>query len=382
MKLFAAPGVDRPPERGGVPGGRDPRPDRRPDRPAEPRHVRGLPGHVRPRRHAVRPDHARPRRLPRDQQQRLGTRPATRSCAASRRRSCGPGRDTDLVFRYGGDEFAFLLPNSDPAARWQVAERAARGGQGPRRPGHRIDRGGHATRPTGRRRPRSCSPPTGPASSPSAPAETAWPAPPRASASRPSSGSRHRRRSTPRRPPPAADTPEFAGVRHDDPEMTGPRHRPAAPADRPAPDAGLASGCIPAPVGQASPTPIAGSNALAPRSPRPTAAPTGPSPSPSFVRPVPTAPPTFQSYVVKAGDTLVVDRQGTRDHGAQPRVLESDEVSIARSRRGVVRPESHRDRLGAPVRPRHRDRRGRHLPGADPDARRGADPVGRGQEPG
>jgi len=34
------------------------------------------------------------------------------------------GRDTDLLFRYGGDEFAFLLPKSDPTGAWQVAERA------------------------------------------------------------------------------------------------------------------------------------------------------------------------------------------------------------------------------------------------------------------
>ena len=43
-------GVDRAPERRGLPGRRDPRPDRRPDRAAQPRHVRGLPRHVRPRR--------------------------------------------------------------------------------------------------------------------------------------------------------------------------------------------------------------------------------------------------------------------------------------------------------------------------------------------
>jgi diguanylate cyclase (GGDEF)-like protein/excisionase family DNA binding protein len=34
------------------------------------------------------------------------------------------GRDSDLVFRYGGDEFAFLLPHGDPAGAQSVAERA------------------------------------------------------------------------------------------------------------------------------------------------------------------------------------------------------------------------------------------------------------------
>jgi len=34
------------------------------------------------------------------------------------------GRETDLVFRYGGDEFSFLLPHTDEVGALQVAERA------------------------------------------------------------------------------------------------------------------------------------------------------------------------------------------------------------------------------------------------------------------
>jgi diguanylate cyclase (GGDEF)-like protein len=34
------------------------------------------------------------------------------------------GRDSDLIFRYGGDEFTLLLPNTDEAGAIQVAERA------------------------------------------------------------------------------------------------------------------------------------------------------------------------------------------------------------------------------------------------------------------
>lgn len=36
----------------------------------------------------------------------------------------GAGRDTDLVFRYGGDEFTFLLPHTEASGALQVAERA------------------------------------------------------------------------------------------------------------------------------------------------------------------------------------------------------------------------------------------------------------------
>ena len=35
------------------------------------------------------------------------------------------GRDTDLIFRYGGDEFTFLLPGTDPKGALLVAERAS-----------------------------------------------------------------------------------------------------------------------------------------------------------------------------------------------------------------------------------------------------------------
>ena len=34
------------------------------------------------------------------------------------------GRDSDLVFRYGGDEFAFLLPHTDAGGSRSVADRA------------------------------------------------------------------------------------------------------------------------------------------------------------------------------------------------------------------------------------------------------------------
>ena len=51
--------------------------------------------------------------------------PGRRRGAATYRGEPDPGRrDSDLIFRYGGDEFTFLLPNTDESGALQVAERA------------------------------------------------------------------------------------------------------------------------------------------------------------------------------------------------------------------------------------------------------------------
>jgi hypothetical protein len=91
--------------------------------------------------------------------------------------------------------------------------------------------------------------------------------------------------------------------------MTGPRRRPAAPAALAAFSVILAltlavgAACVPPPpVGRTGPT--SGTSAAPPPVAIPTAAPTGPTPPPSFVRPTPTPLPTFLSYVVRSGDTL------------------------------------------------------------------------------
>ena len=82
------------------------------------------------------------------------------------------GRESDLVFRYGGDEFTFILPNTDAAGALQVAERARQAdvARPTRRSAHRS--AWRRSRPTERPRRTSCWPPTAPASSPSAVAAT------------------------------------------------------------------------------------------------------------------------------------------------------------------------------------------------------------------
>lgn len=84
--------------------------------------------------------------------------------------------------------------------------------------------------------------------------------------------------------------------------MTAPGRRSAAPSIGLAITLVFLTGCVPQPVGRATASPATSTGP--PATATPTAIPTGPTPPPSFVRPVPTALPTFLGYVVKAGDTL------------------------------------------------------------------------------
>ena len=65
---------------------------------------------------------------------------------------------------------------------------------------------------------------------------------------------------------------------------------------------GLLGACIPPPGGGVTASSIA--SVGPPATPTTTPVPTGPAPTPSFVRPTPTPLPTFLSYVVKSGDNL------------------------------------------------------------------------------
>ena len=61
----------------------------------------------------------------------MATALATTCCAplaAAPNRSC---REEDVVCRYGGEEFAILLPNTGVQQAVELAERSARGGEGP-----------------------------------------------------------------------------------------------------------------------------------------------------------------------------------------------------------------------------------------------------------
>ena len=96
--------------------------------------------------------------------------------AKALRASC---RDSDEVFRYGGDEFALILPNTDEEGAMRVAAKVGRAVRNAPAPG-RARHPGSPARSAWRRSPRtpptasrSCWPPTVPATSPSATAATA-----------------------------------------------------------------------------------------------------------------------------------------------------------------------------------------------------------------
>jgi GAF domain-containing protein len=103
----------------------------------------------------------------------LGHQAGDRLLAEIGRAIVAAGRDTDRVFRYGGDEFVLLLPNTDATSALAVAERvrrlstrwAARARAGPRRRWRSASRSGWRRSRDGSTPDRSSSRPTARASS-------------------------------------------------------------------------------------------------------------------------------------------------------------------------------------------------------------------------
>ena len=197
-------GVDRPPERGGVPRRRDPRPDRRPDRACSTTRRSWSTWSALVREGAPfglimldLDDFREINNSERSPGRRRGR------CAGSPRRSSGPAATPT-------SSSATAATSSPSCCRRPIGEGALAGRRA--RPCRGRGLGGPCTASIGvgelpgRRRdgrPRCCWPPTARASSPSATVAIASPRRPRASRSRRSSGCRPRRRSTPR--PPAAE---------------------------------------------------------------------------------------------------------------------------------------------------------------------------------